>query len=128
MPTIVLSQKPLTSFQKAGISFCVSNRAAGSLEAGCRTVSRAGAVDRTERWVGSLSQSDLFFEGSLGSSGGCISSRRLDCFVGHDACGELLLCLLKAGTSGAVHPVDLEEMEKRDQGWVRRKKGNRAKR
>lgn len=88
-----------------GRALC-SHRAVGSEEAGCRTVSRGGL------WIGrrdepALGQSDLLLEGSLGSPGGRSSSGRLDGLVGHDACGKLLLGLLKTGTGGAVHPVNL---------------------
>lgn len=52
-------------------------------------------------------QSDLLFEGFLCGPGGSVSSSHLDRLVGHDACGEFLLGLLKAGTSGSVHPMHL---------------------
>lgn len=72
-------------------------------------VQRRGA----EGQMNELSASDLLLEGSLCSPGSSISGGRLYRFVRHDACGKFLLCLLKAGTGGTVHPVDLFEHDER---------------
>lgn len=60
-----------------------------------------------------MSQSDLLLEASLRGPGGGGSGGRLDRLVGHDARGELLLGLCKAGAGGAVHPVDLRRRRRR---------------
>lgn len=57
--------------------------------------------------VKDLNKSDLLLESPLSGRGGGSGRRRLDGFIGHDACGELLLGLLEAGARGAVQGVDL---------------------
>lgn len=73
-------------------------------------------LDTEEGQMSELSASDLLLEGSLCSPGSSISSGRLYSFVRHDARGKFLLCLLKTGTGGTVHPMDLRgegKVEKR---------------
>lgn len=80
------------------------------VEAG-RSLTTGAGDGWTERRASSSGQSDLLLKVCLCSPGGGVSSGRLDGLVGHDACGELLLGPLKAGTGGTVHHVDLEKME-----------------
>lgn len=71
-------------------------------------------LDTEEGQMSELSASDLLLEGSLCSPGSSISSGRLYRFVRHDARGKFLLCLLKTGTGGTVHPMDLRGEGKGD--------------
>lgn len=92
-------------------------RACLKVEGGCNLFKQGSykwKLDTEEGQMSELSASDLLLEGSLCSPGSSISSGRLYSFVRHDARGKFLLCLLKTGTGGTVHPMDLRGEGKAD--------------